>query len=237
MQLPSHVTVSARPDLRRAGVAAVLALVAAAALATFSEPQSPRIGPKLLAFGGAAVFAVLGSIAVRSCANEVARVTAYRTAPGTASNLRLGLTVAGYVVVAVTTLGLLQVPVQKLLLSGAITGVVIGIAAQQALANLFAGLILLTSRPFEIGQWIVLRSGAMGGEYVGEVISIGLTYTEILTAEGRFSLPNGGVLAAATGPRERPSSGRPEGSTQLLRPTASSSRAADLATSPPTPVA
>jgi len=118
--------------------------------------------------------------------------------------VRLGVTVLGYLVVTVSTLGLLQVPIQRLLLSGAITGVVIGIAAQQALANLFAGLVLLSSRPFDVGQWVVLRSGALGGEYQGEVLSIGLTYTVLLTEEGRFSLPNGGVLAAASGPRQRP---------------------------------
>ena len=208
MQLPSHLTVPARPDLRRAGFAAALGVVAFAALATFSEPHSPKVGPKLVAFAGAAVFAVVAAVAVRNAANEIARVVALRAAPGTASNLRLGLTVAGYVVITVATLGLLQVPVQKLLLSGAITGVVIGIAAQQALANLFAGLILLTSRPFDVGQWIVLRSGALGGEYTGQVVGIGLTYTELLTDDGRFSLPNGGVLAAATGPRQRPSTDR-----------------------------
>ena len=205
MHLPIHsLRASARPDLRRAGFAATLAVVAFAVLATFSTPHSPHVGPKLLAFGGATLFAVVAAIAVRSASNEVSRVAALRAGPGTASNLRLGLTVMGYVVIAAATLSLLQVPIEKLLLSGAITGVVIGIAAQQALANLFAGLVLLTSRPFEVGQWIVLRSGALGGEYSGEVIGVGLTYTELLTDEGRFSLPNGGVLAAASGPRKRP---------------------------------
>lgn len=66
----------------------------------------------------------------------------------------------GYLVVAATTLTLLQVPIEKLLLSGAITGVVLGIAAPQALANLFAGLVLLTSRPFEVGSWILLLPAA-----------------------------------------------------------------------------
>jgi small-conductance mechanosensitive channel len=211
------LTASVRPDLRRAGSAATVAVILLAVLATFSSPHSPELGAKLLAFGGATLFAVVAVIAVRSAANEVGRVAALRAGPGTASNLRLGLTVAGYVVVAAATLGLLQVPIQKLLLSGAITGVVIGIAAQQALANLFAGLVLLTSRPFEVGQWIVLRSGALGGEYAGEVIGIGLTYTELLTEDGRFSLPNGGVLAAATGPRQRPPTSGPPMSSSTER--------------------
>ena len=205
MNLPIHqLSVTVRPDLRRAGFAALAAAVVLALLATFSSPHSPDLALRGLAFGGAALFALLAAISVRSAANEIARSMGVRAGPGTASNVRLGITVVGYVIVATVTLALLQVPIERLLLSGAITGVVIGIAAQQALANAFAGLVLLTSRPFDVGQWIVLRSGALGGEYTGEVLSIGLTYTELMTAEGRFSLPNGGVLAAATGPRNRP---------------------------------
>ena len=60
---------------------------------------------------------------------------------------------------------------------------------------------MLTSRPFEIGSWILLRSGALGGEYHGRVVGIGLTCTEIVTQDGPFSLPNAGVLAAAAGTR------------------------------------
>ena len=107
-----------------------------------------------------AFFAVIAAVAVRGTANEVSRAAGLRASAGTASNLRLGITVLGYLVVAATTLTLLQVPIEKLLLSGAITGVVLGIAAQQALANLFAGLVLLTSRPFEVGSWILLLPAA-----------------------------------------------------------------------------
>lgn len=197
-----------RADLRRAGATAVFSFVVLVVVATFGVPQSPDLTPRLVTFLGAVVFAVSAAIAVRSTANELARVVGARASAGTASNLRLWFTMVGYVLVGVLALTVLHVPIEKLLLSGAITGVVIGIAAQQALANLFAGLVLLTSRPFEVGSWIVLRSGALGGEYHGRVVGIGLTYTEVVTEDGPFSLPNAGVLAAATGPRTPP-----EGST------------------------
>lgn len=196
--------VHVRPDLRRAGAAAAFSFVVLAVLATFGVPQSPQLTPRLLTFLGAVVFAVGAAIAVRSTANELARVVGARASAGTASNLRLWVTMVGYVLVGVLALTVLHVPIEKLLLSGAITGVVIGIAAQQALANLFAGLVLLTSRPFDVGSWIVLKSGALGGEYRGRVVGIGLTYTEMITEEGPFSLPNASVLAAATGPRTPP---------------------------------
>jgi small-conductance mechanosensitive channel len=191
----------ARPDLRRAASSAVVALVLVALLAAFGDPQSAVLSHKVFSFAGALAFAIAAAIGVRSAANEISRVAALRAGPGTASGLRLGLTVLGYLVIVVVALTVLRVPVEKLLLSGAITGVVIGIAAQQALANLFAGLVLLTSRPFQIGESIILRSGALGGEYSGRVIGIGLAYTELLTEDGPFSLPNAGVLAAAVGPR------------------------------------
>ncbi|WP_186815318.1 mechanosensitive ion channel domain-containing protein [Terrabacter aerolatus] len=190
-----------RADLRRAGAAAAFSFAVLVVLATLGQPQSPDLTPRLLTFLGAVVFAVSAAVAVRSTANELARVVGARASAGTSSNLRLWVTIIGYLLVGVLALTVLHVPIEKLLLSGAITGVVIGIAAQQALANLFAGLVLLTSRPFDVGSWIVLRSGALGGEYHGQVVGIGLTYTEMITEEGPFSLPNASVLAAATGGR------------------------------------
>ncbi len=120
-------------------------MVLLALLAGFGTPQSASLTPRLLSFGGAMAFVIAAAISVRTAANEVARVAALRAGPGTASGLRLGLTVVGYLVTTIIALTVLRVPIEKLLLSGAITGVVIGIAAQQALANLFAG-----SRPADV---------------------------------------------------------------------------------------
>jgi small-conductance mechanosensitive channel len=103
-----------------------------------------------------------------------------------------------------TVLALVAVPVEQLLVSGAITGVILGIAAQQSLSNVFAGLTLLFSRPFAVGEYITLRNGGLGGQFDGEVAAIGLTFTTLHTEEGPINLPNSAVLAAATGPRPRP---------------------------------
>jgi len=85
-------------------------------------------------------------------------------------------------------------------LGGAITGILLGIAAQQTLANLFAGIVLLLSRPFTVGQWVRIRSGALGGQLDGTVTEIGITYVHLDTGEGVMALPNSQVLAAAVGP-------------------------------------
>jgi small-conductance mechanosensitive channel len=91
------------------------------------------------------------------------------------------------------------VPLHRLLLGGALTGVVIGIAAQQALGNVFAGLVLLVARPFNVGDAIRVRSGSLGGELTGTVTGMGLTYVTLSTADGALAVPNNALLASAIG--------------------------------------
>jgi len=101
-------------------------------------------------------------------------------------------------------LGLVGVPVQQVLVGGAVTGIVLGIAAQQSLANMFAGVVLLVARPFAIGDEVTLIAGALGGEQHGYVRAVGFTYVLLERDDGRLMrIPNAGVLAAAVvvGPR------------------------------------
>jgi small-conductance mechanosensitive channel len=117
-----------------------------------------------------------------------------------AATFRLICLLFGYVVVVLCALSLLHVPVEHLLLGGVLTGVILGIAAQQVLANLFAGVMLLFARPFAIGDELTIRSGALGGPIIGRVTGMTLTYVRILTKAGPVLLPNSAVLAAAVGP-------------------------------------
>jgi small-conductance mechanosensitive channel len=91
------------------------------------------------------------------------------------------------------------------LLGGAIVGVVLGIALQQTLANVFAGVVLLMAHPFSIGERIRIRSGALGGELVGLVAKVTLTYVVLELDDGPLNVPNAGVLAAAVGRAPDPS--------------------------------
>ena len=140
-------------------------------------------------------------LAVRSGAGEVAAVSRIRFGEAHASVVGLLLTLGGYAATSTTLLVLLHIPLRRLLVSGAVTGVVLGIAAQQSLGNIVAGLVLLLNRPFQVGQFVTIRSGALAGPYTGQVLSIGLTYVQIDTDEGVILLPNSGVLAASVGPR------------------------------------
>ena len=129
----------------------------------------------------------------------------------------------------------MKVPIGQLLVGGAVTTILLGIAGQQSLSNIFAGLVLLLSRPFMVGDYIRLKSGALGGITDGLVAEIGITYLRLDTEDGTLHLPNSQVLAAAVGPltppRTRESGPAPEtpvpespGPGPRLRPSSQPSR-------------
>jgi small-conductance mechanosensitive channel len=107
--------------------------------------------------------------------------------------------ISGFAII-VASLSLLNVDVRQLLLGGAVAGVIIGIAAQQALGNVFAGLVLLLARPFKVGDRVRIRAGALSGIIEGTVVEISITYVRLQAADGVLYVPNSMVLAAAVGP-------------------------------------
>ncbi len=87
---------------------------------------------------------------------------------------------------------------------GAFTAIVFGLAAQQTLGNVIAGMVLLSARPFRVGERIRLQAGAVGGVTEGVVSSLGLLYTTLVRGEDRIMIPNNVVLAAAVVPLVEP---------------------------------
>jgi small conductance mechanosensitive channel len=94
---------------------------------------------------------------------------------------------------------------RTLAVGGAITAVIFGLAAQQTLGNLVAGLVLLSARPFRVGEHVRFQSGPLAGQTEGSVSSLGLLYTTLADGEDRIMVPNNVVLAAAVVPVREPS--------------------------------
>jgi small conductance mechanosensitive channel len=93
---------------------------------------------------------------------------------------------------------------QSLAVGGAFTAVVLGLAAQQTLGNVIAGMVLLSARPFRVGQRIRLQAGAIGGQLDGTVSSLGLLYTNLLSGSEQVMIPNTQVLSAVIVPLREP---------------------------------
>jgi small-conductance mechanosensitive channel len=204
VRVPEVPAALQRPKLRLAVAAALVALAALVVAGAFGNIHGHLLRSRVFAGAGAGVFLLSSLVGVRRTADELARVLSARTGQGHAAVVRVVISVAGYLIALFVTLGILDVPVQHLLLGGALTGVIVGIAAQQALANFFAGLVLLLARPFSVGDEIRVRSGSLGGEFTGTVTGMGLTYVTIDTETGLLSVPNGALLASAIGPRPVP---------------------------------
>jgi len=189
-----------KPDFRKAVAFAVLALTIDGVTHGIGGVRSTSAHIRLIAYGCAVMFVGFGVLATRSAANEVTRVSRQRAGTAAATPLRLIILLLGYLAVLLVSLDLFAVPVGHLLVGGAVTGVIVGIAAQQTLGNLFAGLVLMFSRPYVPGERIRVRAGALGGALDGTVTSVGLTYTTMETADGIVNIPNSGLLGAAVGP-------------------------------------
>jgi small-conductance mechanosensitive channel len=180
-------------------VALVLADTQGGLVHTSSSPQ--LVTTKwVISLVATVVYLVVGVTAVRSTTHQVIRALPDRIGDARAAPLRLICLLIGYLLVVYGGLTALRVDPSRLLLGGAITSIIIGLAAQQALGNLFAGLVLLIVRPFTVGDTLAIRSGALGGRIEGRVSDMTLTYVRVETVAGPVLVPNSGVLAAAIGP-------------------------------------
>ncbi len=210
-----NLDIKARPDLKRAVPAllvAILAFVVGSNLGGLNRQADAGVSlfgwvlnvPAgwviVMVLGLAIVFVVFGIMAGRAVARELSRVSTGRAGVAAGSAIRLICLILTYLTVGLGLLALLQVDLGNLLVGGAVTGIVIGIAAQQTLGNFFAGLVLFFARPYVPGQRVKVHSGGLGGPFIGVIVGAGLLYTFIETKVGVVSLPNAGLLASAIGP-------------------------------------
>lgn len=152
----------------------------------------------LLAWLCALVLVVAGSLAIQKITASVGRLITQRSYPAAGAIVRLVATGVGYVILLLALFGVLGVSLEHLLIGAGVAGVIIGIAAQQSLANIFAALVLLFARPFVVGERVRIRSGTLGVLDV-DVLGIGLTYVTVRTEEGILKVPNSVMLASGVG--------------------------------------
>ncbi len=180
---------------------------------------SAEVGRQIIAAATAVAFAVFAGAATIGLSAKAGQVFERVSGPAHAAIVRYALILVGALTTLIITLVLFSVPVGQLVLSGALTSVFVGIAAQQALGNVFAGLVLLIARPFRIGDEVRLQAGALWGQLDGTVVDIGITYVRLDTggAAGIIGIPNSQVLNAVVGPRPAPPPVQPVQPVQRLR--------------------
>jgi small conductance mechanosensitive channel len=164
----------------------------------------PPHTPTAVTVAVAIVLVVLGWTLARALGKMAGPTFLRRMDPGTAGTVGFLFRLATIVLALLEALRIVGVKPQTLAVGGAFTAVVVGLAAQQTLGNLIAGMVLLSARPFRVGVRVRLQAGALGGTLEGIVSSLGLLYTTLARGDDRIMIPNTQVLSAVVVPVVEP---------------------------------
>jgi small conductance mechanosensitive channel len=151
-----------------------------------------------------AVLLVGGWTLARSVGRAAGPTFFRRMDPATAGTFGFVVRLLTLAVTVLIALGVAGVSTGSLIAGGAFTAIILGLAAQQTLGNLFAGLVLITARPFRVGERVRLQAGAIGGIHEGVVSSLGLMYTTLARGADRIMIPNIQVISAVVVPIVEP---------------------------------
>jgi small conductance mechanosensitive channel len=152
----------------------------------------------------AVVMVVLGWALARDLGRFTAPALFRRMDPATAGTIGFLIRLVFLATAALLALRAAGLRPQTLAVGGAITAVVFGLAAQQTLGNLIAGMVLISARPFRVGDRVRLQAGGLAGQIEGVVASLGLLYTTFAQGQDSVMVPNNVVLSAAVVPLREP---------------------------------
>src|SRR3954451_23638139 len=150
------------------------------------------------------VLLAIGWALARATGRVIGPTMLRRLDPATAGTVGFLVRLATMLVTLLVALRIAGVRPRDLAVGGAFTAVIFGLAAQQTLGNLFAGTVLLSARPFRVGERVRLQGGGLAGTVEGIVSSLGLLYTVLSDGEDEIMVPNNVVLNVAVVPLREP---------------------------------
>jgi small conductance mechanosensitive channel len=150
------------------------------------------------------ILLVIGWAIARDVGRAAAPTFFRRMDPATAGTVGFLIRLTTLGITLLIALNVAGIGPQTIAVGGAFTAVIFGLAAQQTLGNLIAGMVLLSARPFRVGERVRLQAGAVAGTIEGVVSSLGLLYTTLARGEDRIQVPNNVVLSAAVVPLREP---------------------------------
>jgi len=147
---------------------------------------------------------ILGWALARDFGRGLAPWLASRTDAGTAGSAGFVIRLLALLASLVLALRIADVSFGAIAIGASFSAVVFGLAAQQTLGNLIAGVVLLSARPFRVGDTVRLQGGMIGGQIEGVVTSLGLLYTTFDAGGDPVLVPNSAVLAVSVSPLREP---------------------------------
>ncbi|ACP39263.1 MscS Mechanosensitive ion channel [Sulfolobus islandicus M.14.25] len=143
--------------------------------------------------------------------NRLGNVIGYDNASSVSFVVRL----IGYIIAFIGFFVLVRVSLGAALAAGGFAGLVLGLASQDVLSNIFGGIMLVISRPYKVGDRVTISTWQYGliaptyppkffsndfliPGYTGTVTDISLLYTTIFTDEQvPVKIPNSIMIQAA----------------------------------------
>lgn len=180
-------------------------LVIAATLVVYS--QRAKIAPgygQWFRAGTVLILILAGWAATHWLAKGLAPRMYRRLDPATAGTVGFIVRLLVMTTVVILALRIAGVNAGALAVGGAFTAVVLGLAAQQSLGGIFAGIVLQSTRPFRVGERVRLVGGALAGSLEGTVTSLGLFYTTLTQGADRLLVPNSVLLQLTVVPLREP---------------------------------
>jgi small conductance mechanosensitive channel len=184
-------------------VVASVALIATLVVYSHRGQIAPGYG-EWFRVGTVIVLVIVGSAAIHWLSRSLQPRLYRRLDPATAGTAGFVLRLLATLVVVVVALRIAGVNASTLAVGGAFTAVLIGLAAQQSLGAIFAGVVLQSTRPFRVGERVRLVGGALAGSLEGTVTSLGLFYTTLSQGADRLLVPNNVLLNLAVVPLREP---------------------------------
>jgi len=169
--------------------------------------QRKEIAPgygQWIRIGTAVILVTVGSAAAHWLVRGLSPRLYRRLDPATAGTTGFVVRLLATAAVVVLALRIVGVNSSTLALGGAFTAVLLGLAAQQAMSGIFAGVVLQSTRPFRVGERVRLVGGALAGSLEGTVTSLGLFYTTLSQGADRLQVPNNVLLSLVVVPLREP---------------------------------
>ena len=214
-EAPPGAPPASRPWLVAYSVGVIALFVAIGALLFYGLEQVSALPISLSALLRVIVALALGLGAIYAI-NAVIRSAVTRAlGPRRAGQASAIFRIAAYVVLALVALSLLGVSSLALLAGGTFAGLVIGLAGQDVLASLFAGIVILAATPYRVGERVTITTWQYGLDvpayppkfysqdflipgYTGTIVDIGIFYTTMRTDDATImKFPNNIAVQAA----------------------------------------
>ena len=200
-QLRAHAVERARRARRWLAVLAPL-LAGVIALHHFREQIFGLDEP--VRIGTAVLLVIIGWAFARQLGNALAPKLLSRLEPGVAGVTGFAVRLTTIVVMLLVSLRFAGVDLGALALGASFTAVVFGLAAQQTFGNILAGVVLLSARPFTVGDRV--RFAGFGMDVEGTVAGHGLLYVTMHDGDDLVLVPNNTALTMSVRPIREPAS-------------------------------